>query len=313
MRLAIVMPCYNEQEILPHTLEVMLGYLERLVSRGLVLDDSYMFLVDDGSRDDTWRIISEAHARDPRVKGISLAHNRGQQAALIAGLESVTDRCDACVTMDADLQDDPSAIEKMIAEYNDGCEIVFGVRSARDKDTAFKRGTAGMFYKFLQKMGVETIPNHADYRLMSNRALHLLGEYAERSMYLRGIVPQIGLKTAIVKYPRPARLTGESKYPLRKMVALAVDGVTSFTARPMTFIFLIGLSLLLIDIVVAIWVLVSYFTGSAVSGWTSLILSVWFLGSLILMSIGILGEYIGKIYIEVKHRPRYAVREELFD
>ena len=160
---------------------------------------------------------------------------------------------------------------------------------------------------------METIPNHADYRLMSNRALHLLGEYAERSMYLRGIVPQIGLKTAIVKYPRPARLTGESKYPLRKMVALAVDGVTSFTARPMTFIFLIGLSLLLIDIVVAIWVLVSYFTGSAVSGWTSLILSVWFLGSLILMSIGILGEYIGKIYIEVKHRPRYAVREELFD
>ncbi len=313
MRLSIVMPCYNEQEILPHTLEVMLGLMERLVSRGLISDDSYIFLVDDGSRDDTWRIVSETHAMDPRVKGISLAHNRGQQAALIAGLESVMDRCDACVTMDADLQDDPSAIEKMISEYNKGCEIVFGVRSNRDKDTVFKRGTAGMFYKLMQKMGVETIPNHADYRLMSNRALHLLAEYGERSMYLRGIVPQLGLKTAVVEYPRPAREIGESKYPLSKMLSLAVDGVTSFTAKPMTLIFLVGLLLMLIDIVVAVWVLVSYFTGSAVSGWTSLILSVWFLGSLILMSIGILGEYIGKIYLEVKRRPRYAIKEELFD
>lgn len=313
MRLAIVMPCYNEQEVLPHTLEVMLGQLERLVSRGLISDDSYIFIVDDGSKDRTWQIVRETHAQDPRVKGATLAHNRGQQPALMAGLEAVMDRCDACVTMDADLQDDPAALEKMIAEYNAGCEIVFGVRSNRDKDTAFKRGTAGMFYKFQQKMGIDVIPNHADYRLMSNRALHLLAEYGERSMYLRGVVPQLGLRTAIVKYARPERAIGESKYPLSKMIALAIDGVTSFTAKPMTFIFIIGLLLLLIDIVVAVWVMVSYFTGSVVSGWTSLILSVWFLGSLILMSIGILGEYIGKIYVEVKRRPRFAIMEEIFD
>lgn len=313
MRLSIVMPCYNEQEVLPHTLEVMLGQLERLVSRGLISDDSYIFIVDDGSKDRTWQIVRETHAHDPRVKGVTLAHNRGQQPALMAGLEAVMDRCDACVTMDADLQDDPAALEKMIAEYNAGCEIVFGVRSNRDKDTAFKRGTAGMFYKFQQKMGIDVIPNHADYRLMSNRAMHLLAEYGERSMYLRGIVPQLGLRTAIVTYARPERAIGESKYPLSKMMALAIDGVTSFTAKPMTFIFLVGLLLLMIDVVVGVWVMVSYFTGSVVSGWTSLILSVWFLGSLILMSIGILGEYIGKIYTEVKHRPRYAIMEEIFD
>ncbi len=312
-RLAIVMPCYNEQEVLPQTLATLLSLLEKWAAQDLIAANSYLLCVDDGSRDRTWPIISEYHRKDIRVKGVKLAHNRGQQCALLAGLHTAMDRCDICITIDADLQDDPGVMAQMIEQYNGGCEVVFGVRSSRHTDSWFKRTAAQSFYKLQNAMGIKTVYNHADFRLMSNRALHLLDEYGESNLYLRGIIPQIGLKTAIVEYPRSARTAGETKYPLSKQIALSIDGITSFTAKPMRYIFMIGLVLMVIDVAVAIWALFAYISHTAVSGWTSLILSVWFLGSLILMGLGILGEYIGKIYVEVKHRPRFAVETELFD
>lgn len=312
-RLAIVMPCYNEQEVLPQTFATLLSLLEKWAAQDLIAANSYLLCVDDGSRDRTWPIISEYHRQDIRVKGVKLAHNRGQQCALLAGLHTAMDRCDICITIDADLQDDPGVMAQMIEQYNGGCEVVFGVRSSRHTDSWFKRTAAQSFYKLQNAMGIKTVYNHADFRLMSNRALHLLDEYGESNLYLRGIIPQIGLKTAIVEYPRSARTAGETKYPLSKQIALSIDGITSFTAKPMRYIFMIGLVLMVIDVAVAIWALVAYISHTAVSGWTSLILSVWFLGSLILMGLGILGEYIGKIYVEVKHRPRFAVETELFD
>lgn len=312
-RLAIVMPCYNEQETLPRTLDVITGCLDSMVAGGIVSPDSYVLCVDDGSRDGTWDIIRGAHGSDARVKGIMLAHNRGQQSALVAGMETVMDRCDVCVTLDADLQDDPTVIPQMIAEYDKGADIVFGVRSSRDTDTWFKRNSAQGFYRVMRGFGIETVYNHAEFRLMSARALRLLAEYGERTIYLRGIVAQLGLRQATVSYPRAPRTAGESKYSMGKLIALAADGITSFTARPMMWILKTGLLLMAIDIIVAIWALGAYISGHAVSGWTSLILSLWFLGSLILISIGVLGVYIGKIYIETKQRPRYAVETELFD
>lgn len=312
-RLAIVMPCYNEQEVLPQTFAKLLSLLEKWAAQDLIAANSYLLCVDDGSRDRTWPIISEYHRQDIRVKGVKLAHNRGQQCALLAGLHTAMDRCDICITIDADLQDDPGVMAQMIEQYNGGCEVVFGVRSSRHTDSWFKRTAAQSFYKLQNAMGIKTVYNHADFRLMSNRALHLLDEYGESNLYLRGIIPQIGLKTAIVEYPRSARTAGETKYPLSKQIALSIDGITSFTAKPMRYIFMIGLVLMVIDVAVAIWALFAYISHTAVSGWTSLILSVWFLGSLILMGLGILGEYIGKIYVEVKHRPRFAVETELFD
>lgn len=313
-RLAIVVPCYNEQDALPSTLSTLLGLIDEMSASGLISADSYIMCVDDGSRDRTWQLIADAHSADKRVKGIALAHNRGHQNALLAGLEAVTDRCDISVSIDADLQDDPRAIIGMVRHFvDDGAEIVYGVRSSRQSDSWFKRTSAQTFYRLQRALGVDTIYNHADYRLMSNRAMHLLARYGESNMYLRGIVPQIGLRTATVSYPRTARTAGETHYPLSKMISLSVDGITSFTAKPMRMIFTVGLILLMIDIVVALWVLTAYFRHNTITGWASLMLSVWFLGSLILMGLGIVGEYIGKIYIEVKHRPRFAVRDELFD
>lgn len=312
-RLAIVVPCYNEQEALPTSLDTLLRLLDDMTSGRLISGDSYIMCVDDGSRDNTWQLIARAHSDDPRVKGISLAHNRGHQNALLAGLDAVTDRCDISVSIDADLQDDPQAIRQMVKLYSDdGAEIVYGVRSSRESDSWFKRTSAQTFYRLQRALGVDSVYNHADYRLMSNRALHLLGQYGESNMYLRGIVPQIGLRTATVSYPRTARTAGETHYPLSKMLSLSIDGITSFTAKPMRMIFTIGFVLLVLDIIVALWVLIAYFRHATISGWSSLMLSVWFLGSLILMGLGIVGEYIGKIYIEVKHRPRFAVREEIF-
>lgn len=312
-RLAIVVPCYNEQEALPASLDTLLKLLDDMTSDRLISGDSYIMCVDDGSRDNTWQLIARAHSDDPRVKGISLTHNRGHQNALLAGLDAVTDRCDISVSIDADLQDDPQAIRQMVKLYSDdGAEIVYGVRSSRESDSWFKRTSAQTFYRLQRALGVDSVYNHADYRLMSNRAMHLLGQYGESNMYLRGIVPQIGLRTATVSYPRTARTAGETHYPLSKMLSLSIDGITSFTAKPMRMIFTIGFVLLVLDIIVALWVLIAYFRHATISGWSSLMLSVWFLGSLILMGLGIVGEYIGKIYIEVKHRPRFAVREEIF-
>lgn len=311
-RIAIVLPCYNEQEVLPSTAATLLGLLDRMTADGLVAADSYIMCSNDGSRDATRTLISELHARDPRVKGITLAHNRGQQAALLAGLMTVRERCDAAITIDADLQDNPEMMREMISLFRQGKDIVFGVRSSREADSWFKRVSAQTFYRFQNAMGLQTIYNHADYRLMSRRALDILSQYGESNLYLRGIMPDIGLPTAIVEYARTERTAGESKYPLSKMLALSVDGITSFTAKPMRLIFLTGMALLIVDILVALWVLGVYIAGRTVSGWASLMLSVWFLGSLILMAIGIVGEYIGKIFVEVKHRPRYNIEEEVF-
>lgn len=312
MRLSIVVPCYNEQEALPLTVPVLLGLLDRMAAQGLVDADSFVLLVNDGSRDHTWQVIERLHARDPRVKALSLAHNRGHQAALLAGLMWARSRCDAAVSIDADLQDDPEAIVAMVSHWRKGADIVYGVRSSRHTDTAFKRTTAHAFYAFQRRMGLETVYDHADFRLMSRRALDLLADYGESNLFLRGIIPQIGLKTAVVTYARTARVAGESKYPLSKMLALSIDGITSFSARPMRWIFLLGASLLVVALLVAAYVFASLLWSSRVNpGWASIMLSLWVLGSLILMAIGVVGEYVGKIFVEVKHRPRFAIMDVL--
>lgn len=314
-RIAIVVPCYNEEAALPASVPQMLAVLDRLGELGLAsATESYVLLCNDGSRDDTWQVICRLHRADSRVKGISLAHNRGHQYVLLAGLMTAMDHCDAAVSIDADMQDDPAAIEEMVRKFRDGCEIVYGVRSSRESDTWFKRTTAHAFYSFQRVMGLETVYDHADYRLMSNRALHLLSEYGESNLFLRGIVPQIGLKHDSVSYVRNVRVAGESKYPFTKMLAFSIDGITSFSARPMRWIFMTGLVLLVLDILVALYVLVSYFFSDHISpGWASIMLSIWALGSLILIAIGVVGEYIGKIFTEVKHRPRYAIADKLWD
>jgi glycosyltransferase involved in cell wall biosynthesis len=290
----------------------LLKRLDDMVAKNLIAPESYILCSNDGSRDNTWTLIEQLHNDDARVKGISLAHNRGHQNALLAGLMSVRGKCDAAVSIDADLQDDPGAIEKMVENFVGGDDIVYGVRSSRKTDTWFKRTTAHAFYKLQNSMGAETIYDHADYRLMSNRALDYLAEYGEENLFLRGIIPHIGLTSSVVMYERAERCAGESKYPLSKMLSFSIDGITSFSAKPMRYIFLTGLTFLILDVVVAAWVFIAHFFRETISGWSSLMLSVWFLGSLILMGIGIVGEYIGKIFIEVKHRPRYAVAETIW-
>lgn len=311
--IAIVLPCYNEETVLPISTSTLLNLIDTMVTEGLIAASSYILCCNDGSNDNTWSVIHKLHKQDPRIKGISLAHNRGHQNVLLAGLMTVMNNCDAAISIDADLQDDPAAILSMIREFNAGKEIVYGVRCSRNTDTWFKRTSAHAFYKFQKVMGLDTVYDHADYRLMSNRALNLLSEYGESNLFLRGIIPQIGLDTSIVTYERKERVAGESKYPLSKMLSLSVDGITSFSARPMRMILMIGVFLLIIDIIVALYVFGAYFMHNTISGWSSLMLSVWFLGSLILMGIGIVGEYIGKIFIEVKARPRYAIKETILD
>lgn len=311
MTLSIVLPCYNEEAALPYTIPQLIGILDRLKADGTISPESFILCVNDCSRDNTWQVIQKLHDRYPEVKGISLAHNRGHQYALLAGLMEVRDKCDAAVSIDADLQDEPEAIVEMIRLYKQGAEIVYGVRKSRATDTWFKRNSARAFYRLQSRMGLETVFDHADYRLMSQRALEILSEYGEHNLFLRGIVPQIGLKTATVAYDRNERVAGESKYPLKKMLAFSVDGITSFSAKPMRWIFNLGLMLLIIDLFIWVYVLVSYFCGYTMSGWSSIMLSVWFLGSLMLIGLGIVGEYIGKIFIEVKHRPRYNIADRI--
>ncbi|MCM1356492.1 MAG: glycosyltransferase family 2 protein [Staphylococcus sp.] len=313
-QIAIIVPCYNEEAVLASSVERLQSVLDRMTADGLVSSGSYIVCCDDGSTDATWQIIERLHLSDSRVKGISLAHNRGHQNVLLAGLMAVRGKCDAAISIDADLQDDPEAMVEMVRQFTDGKEIVYGVRNKRESDTWFKRTTAKNFYRFQRMMGVDAVYNHADYRLMSARAIELLADYGESNLFLRGIIPQIGLSHADVRYDRHPRLAGETKYPLAKMLSFSIDGITSFSARPMRIVFFTGLALLIIDIIVAAYVVASIlFSEHLASGWTSLILSVWFLGSLILMAIGIVGEYIGKIFIEVKQRPRYAIRSILFD
>lgn len=307
-RLAIVVPCYNEEEMLPITFEELREVLHNLIEKNKITEDSFLLFVDDGSKDKTWEVISKEHARSPKdVFGLKLARNVGHQNALIAGLSKAKDLADIVVSIDADLQDDTAAIVAMVDAYHEGNDIVYGVRNSRKTDSFFKRNTAQVFYRLLSAMGVETIYNHADYRLMSRRALEQLLEYKETNLYLRGMIPLIGYKTAEVYYERKERTKGESKYPFSKMLSLALNGITSFSVKPIRLIAALGCFILLGCLAAAIYAFASYFMGNVEKGWTSLILSIWFLGGVQLLSIGVIGEYIGKIYMEVKQRPKYNV------
>ena len=307
MKLSIVVPCYNEEKVVEETARRLRAVLDALVEKRKIASDSFILFVNDGSRDATWSIIERLYAADPHICGLSLAQNSGHQNALMAGLATVTERCDAAVSIDADLQDDTAVIEDMVDAFAAGADIVYGVRRTRKSDTFFKRTTAQAFYRLMSWLGVRTVYNHADFRLMSRRALRQLAEYPERNLFLRGIIPTIGYKTATVFYDRHERFAGESKYPLFKMFNFAIDGITSFSVKPIRLIASMGFIILFITLIMAGYTLVSFFCGETVEGWASLMLSLWFLGSVILIAIGTIGEYIGKIYVEVKRRPRYNV------
>lgn len=309
--IAIVIPCYNEEEALPISVARLTELLDRMATDELASPESYIMCSNDGSRDRTWNVITELHAADKRVKGISLAHNRGHQYALLAGLMAVRDRCDAAISIDADLQDDPEAIVKMVQEFRKGKEIVYGVRSSRASDTWFKRTTAHGFYSFQKMMGLNTIYDHADYRLMSNRALDMLSDYGESNLFLRGIIPQIGLDTSVVTYERHERVAGESKYPLAKMLSFSIDGITSFSTAPLKFITFAGLAMTLVAVFIIVYALYEHAIGRTIEGWTSILVSMWLIGGVITTGVGITGVYIGKIYTEVKRRPRYFVDKKL--
>ncbi len=304
--LYLVIPCYNEQEVLPETSKRLAAKLSGMMDKGVVSENSRILFVDDGSRDTTWAIIADLHKKQPHLfSGLKLAHNRGHQNALIAGLTMAKDFCDMAISLDADLQDDVDAIDKFVSEYYGGCDIVYGVRSSRAKDTVFKRSTALGYYKFLKLMGVEIVENHADYRLMSRRALEALMQYDEVNLFLRGIVPLIGFRTSIVTYERSERFAGESKYPLKKMLAFAIDGITSFSVKPIRFITALGMLIFAGSVVALLSLLLLKLFGYTVTGWTTLMGSIWAIGGIQLLCLGVIGEYIGKIYIEVKHRPRF--------
>lgn len=311
--IALVVPCYNEQEVLPSTAATLGRLLDTMLAEELISNKSFVMFVNDGSRDNTWQIITALHAGDKRFKALSLAHNRGQQAAMLAGLMTVREMSDAAITIDADMQDSPDAAIEMVRKFKDGADIVYGVRASRASDSWFKRSSARAFYSLQQHMGLETIYDHSEFRLMDRKSLDILAQYGESNLYLRGIMTNIGLRTDIVTYDRAPRTAGVTKYTIGKLLTVSIDGITSFTAQPMRLIFSVGSFLLIADIIVAIWVLASHFQGRAISGWSSLMLSIWFLGSLVLIALGIIGEYIGKIYVEVKHRPRYNISEKLID
>lgn len=309
--LAIVVPCYNEEEMLPITSEALRGKLAELSSKGKISPESFILFVDDGSKDNTWNLIEKEHNEHKEVYGLKLAGNVGHQFALTAGLITAKEVSDITISIDADLQDDIDVFEQMVDYYHDGSDIVYGVRNKRKTDSFFKRFTAQSFYKVMNFFGAKTIYNHADYRLMSKRALDHFANYEEVNLYIRGIVPLIGYKTECVYYDRKVRVAGESKYPLKKMLALAIEGITSFSVKPIRYIVLLGIISVILSIAALVYALISYFIGTVEPGWTSLIVSIWFLGGVQLISIGLIGEYIGKIYMEVKHRPRYNIEKFL--
>lgn len=311
--LYIVVPCYNEEEVLPETSRRLKEKMEALLAAGTVNGGSRILFVNDGSRDRTWEIISALHAADPVFSGVDLTRNRGHQNALLAGLMTAKDRCDMAISMDADLQDDVDAVDKMIEEYHAGCDIVYGVRSSRKKDTFFKRFTAEGFYRVMNLLGAETVFNHADYRLMSRRALEGLSQFKEANLFLRGMVPMIGYRSGTVEYERGERFAGESKYPLKKMLAFAMEGITSLSVKPLRMITGLGALIFLIAAVMLAYSVYRWAVGDTVLGWASLMCSVWAIGGLILLSLGVIGEYIGKIYLETKGRPRFLIREVLDD
>lgn len=310
-KLIIVSPCYNEEAILRYSADTLTSFLKRVIALGKIAPSSRILYVNDGSRDRTWSLIEELHKDNSFVEGLSLAKNVGSELAVMAGMMAARERADVVVTIDADLQDDVEAIEEMINHYLAGCDIVYGVKTSREADPWLKRITAEGFYRLQQNMGINVIFNHTNFRLMSKRALEALSEYSERNLYLRGIIPQLGFRSAEVEDVIRERTAGESKYNYTKLLLLAVDGITSFSTKPISFIVGMGLFSLLISIFMAIYVLVSYVEHLSVPGWASLMLSLWFIGSMLLLSIGVVGQYIGKIYIEVKARPRYHIDQYL--
>ena len=308
-RLFIIIPCYNEEEVLPWTLQRLTTLVEQLNETHHV--DTTLLLVDDGSRDATWRLISEAAARYAFVAGLKLAHNVGHQNALWAGMEQALPLCDAAVSIDADLQDNPDTILSMTEQWLQGTDIVYGVRKERKTDTFFKRFTAQAFYKLMQSVDKETVYNHADFRMMTNRTLKALMQYSERNLFLRAIVRQLGFREGFVYYDRKAREAGESKYPITKMLSFSIDGITSFSVAPLRFITFLGLAMTLVAFIMIIFALVEHIQGMTIQGWTSLLVSMWFIGGIITTGVGITGVYIGKIYTEVKRRPRYFIEERV--
>lgn len=310
-KLYLVIPCYNEEEVLPETAQRLKQKMMTLIQQQLIHRDSRIMFVNDGSKDRTWEIIRELHEQDALYGGINLSRNRGHQNALLAGLMTAKEYADMVISMDADLQDDINAIDEMIQKYLKGIDIVYGVRSSRAKDTFFKKVTAEGFYRLMNTMGANTVFNHADYRLMSRRALEGLAEFKEVNLFLRGIVPMIGYSCDVVYYDRGERFAGESKYPLGKMISFAVEGITSLSIKPIRMITVLGFFVFLVSIGILIYSLVRHFMGATIVGWTTLMVSVWAIGGLILLSLGVVGEYIGKIYLETKARPRFIIEELL--
>ncbi|WP_164121764.1 glycosyltransferase family 2 protein [Sharpea azabuensis] len=310
IRLFIIVPCYNEEEVLPITSKMLLNELNDLISKNKISYDSRIMFVNDGSKDQTWEIIKELSRSDEHFIGITQSRNRGHQNAVLAGLMTAKNMCDITISIDADGQDDITAMEKMVDAYHDGCEIVYGVRSSRETDTFFKRFTAQSFYKLLNKMGAEVVYNHADYRLASSRVLKEFANFKEVNLFLRGMFPLVGFKSTSVYYERHERIAGESHYPLSKMLALAFDGITSLSIKPIRIITWMGIIVSLISFIGVIWAIVARCLGSVVAGWSSTLAVMCFLGGVQLICLGVLGEYIGKIYMEVKHRPRYIISEK---
>ena len=312
--LYLVIPCYQEEEALPETARQTSGKLQSLLARGMIAAESRILFVNDGSSDRTWEQICALHRDNPKVfDGLCLAHNAGHQNALLAGLMAAKDRCDIAISMDADLQDDIDAIDRMIEAYYAGNEVVYGVRSSRKTDTLFKRMSARLFYRLMQGMGTEIVYDHADFRLMSRRVLTELAEYHEVNLFLRGLVPTIGFQSTTVSYQRKERMAGESKYPLRKMVRFAAEGITSFSVKPLKLIISLGFLMVHVSLIAFIWAFVNKFMGNTVPGWSSTVCSIWLIGGMQLLCMGIVGEYVGKIYAEVKHRPRYIIAEDLHE
>ncbi|MGM9854590.1 MAG: glycosyltransferase family 2 protein [Muribaculaceae bacterium] len=307
VKLGIVIPCYNEEAVVADTAAEVLGILGDLVQREVISADSFVLFVNDGSTDSTWQLITGLHSQDSRVKGLNLLSNVGQQNAIMAGMMTVRERVDAVVTIDADLQDDITCLEQMLGYYREGCDVVYGVRESREVNGYFKRTTARMFYRLQRALGVKNVDNHADFRLMSRRALDELAQYKERVLYLRGIVPLLGLRSARVSYRFRERKAGKSKYTLGKMLNLGVDGITGFSATPINYIIGTGCLFLVVSFFMMLYILWSFFVGRAVSGWTSIMLSMWFIGAMILLSIGVIGKYIANIFAEVKRRPLYHI------
>jgi len=309
--LNLVIPCYNEEEALPYTEKELNKKMKQLIDDELISKDSKVVLVNDGSEDNTWEVIEKLHNKNNMYVGIKLSRNKGHQNALLAGLMYAKDNSDISISMDADLQDDINVIDKMIEEYNNGSEVVYGVRSSRKKDTFFKKFTAEGFYKFMKLMGVDIVFNHADCRLMSKKALEGLSEFSEVNLFLRGIVPQVGYKSSIAYYERNERVAGESKYPLKKMLSFAIDGITSFSVKPLKLITTLGFITTILSFIILIYSLIVKAIGNTVEGWTFIICSIWLIGGIQMLCLGIIGEYIGKIYNETKARPRYIVEKIL--